>query len=61
MPSHMTYELYLEGEDGPPVFEALTCANEIELLASVQDMLARRGLKSIEVRRFGAHLYTVTA
>ncbi|WP_165830496.1 hypothetical protein [Phenylobacterium soli] len=57
----MTYELYLEGDEGPPVFEAITCPNEIELLASVQDMLARRGLTSIEVRRFGVHLYTVTA
>lgn len=61
MPTHMTYELYLEGEDGPPVFEAITCANEIDLLASVEEILAHRKLKAIEVRRFGAHLYTVTA
>lgn len=61
MVPHQTYELYLHGEDGAPVFEALTCANEIELLAAVEDMLRRRGLSSIEVRRFGAHLYTVSA
>ena len=61
MPTHMTYELYLEGQEGPPVFEALTCPNEIELLASVERMIAERGLKAVEVRRFGAHLFTVTA
>jgi hypothetical protein len=61
MPTHMTYELYLEGEAGPPVFEALTCPNEIELLARVEQLIAERNLKSVEVRRFGAHLYTVTA
>lgn len=61
MPTYMTYELYLEGEEGPPRFEAITCANEVELLSCVREMLAKRDLKSIEVRHFGAHLYTVSA
>ena len=61
MATHTTYELYLETGEGPPVFEAITCANEIELLARVQDMIAARRLAAVEVRRFGAHLFTLTA
>lgn len=61
MPTHMTYELYLEGEEGPPVFEALTCANDIELLAAVRQMIASRGLRAVAVHRFGVHLFTVSA
>jgi hypothetical protein len=60
MVSHMTYELYLEGEEGPPVFEAITCADEHELLEAVQAMVSERKLKAIEVRRMGAHLFTLT-
>lgn len=61
MPSYMTYELYLERDDGPPVFEAFTCADEVELLAAVKRLMAERGLKAVEVRRFGAHLFTLSA
>jgi hypothetical protein len=58
---HQTYELYLEPEDGAPRLEVITCPDEVELLSAVQDMIAQRGLRSVEVRRFGSHLFTVTA
>lgn len=61
MPTHMTFELWIEGDEGPPSFEALTCTDEVELLSAVQEMIAKRGLKAVEVRRFGSTLFTVTA
>jgi hypothetical protein len=56
----MTYELWIEAEEGPPFFEAITCADEVELLSAVQDMIASRGLRAVEVRRFGTTLFTIT-
>lgn len=61
MSLHQTYELYLEPQEGSTRLEVLTCPNEVELLATVQDLLAERNLKSVEVRRFGSHLFTVSA
>lgn len=61
MPLHQTYELYLEPEEGSPRLEVVTCANEVDLLATVQDMIAERQLRSVEVRRFGSHLFTVSS
>lgn len=50
---HLTYELYLNDGDGAPVFEALTCADEIELLSMMRRMLDERRLRSIEAHRLG--------
>lgn len=61
MTSYMTYELYLEGQESQPTFQAVTCRDEGELLSLVQRMIADQGLKAIEVRRLGAHLFTLTA
>lgn len=61
MPLHQTYELYLEPQEGSPRLEVVTCQTEVELLSTVQDMIAERNLRSVEVRRFGAHLFTVSA
>ncbi len=48
-----TYELYLESDEGGRMFEALTCAGEIELRGHMRRILAERGLKSIEAWRLG--------
>ena len=61
MPLHQTYELYLEPQEGSPRLEVVTCQTEVELLSTVQDMITERNLLSVEVRRFGAHLFTVSA
>jgi len=61
MALHQTYELYIEPEDGSPHLEVITCPDEVDLLSAVQEMIAQRALRSVEVRRFGSHLFTVTA
>jgi hypothetical protein len=48
-----TYELYLHKGDEAPRFEALTCANEVELLAAMRRLIAERELQSIEAWRLG--------
>jgi len=57
----LTFELYLDAGDGAPVFEALTCADEVELLGVMRRMLEQRQLASIEARRLGEHVVTVTS
>lgn len=61
MALHLTYELYLDTGDGQPVFEALTCADEVELLGAMRRMLAERNLVSIEAQRFGEPVLTLQA
>lgn len=61
MALHQTYELYLDSGDGEPVFEPLTCADEVELLSTMRRMLAERNLRSIEAHRFGEHVMTLHA
>lgn len=61
MALHLTYELYLDSGDGKPVFEALTCANEVELLSAMRRMLAERRLVSIEAHRLGERVMTLHA
>ena len=58
-PLHLTYELYLKGQDGKVAFEALTCPLNEDVLAVAQRLLVARGLRSVEVRRLGEHLYTI--
>jgi len=57
---HQTYELYLSDGVGPPRFEPLTCPPEADVFTVVRRMLAERKLSSIEVRRLGTHLFTVS-
>ncbi|WP_165830555.1 hypothetical protein [Phenylobacterium soli] len=56
---YKTYELYPEGEDRG--FEPVTCRSHEELMAAVERLMADRGANAVEVRHFGAHLFTVTA
>ena len=60
-PLHETYELYLSDGVEPPRFEALTCAPDADLFTVVRRILAERKLNSIEVRRLGTHVFTVSA
>ena len=53
MTLHLTYELYIDTGEGKPAFEALTCANEIELVGEMRRRLARAKAKSIEAWRLG--------
>jgi hypothetical protein len=53
---HLTYELYIDTGDGPPIFEALTCANEIELLGEMRRRLAASDAKSIEAWQMGRQI-----
>lgn len=48
-----TYELYLHQGDEPPRFEALTCADEVELLAAMRRLIAERSLSAVEAWRLG--------
>ncbi|MGE5501421.1 MAG: hypothetical protein ACM3W4_05800 [Ignavibacteriales bacterium] len=61
MSLHLTYELYLQHGDGTSTFEPLTCANQDDLLATMQRLLDERGLVSIEARQFGQHLMTLAS
>jgi hypothetical protein len=56
---HQTYELYFETETGKPQFEAATYASQVELVAELRRRLAERKAKAVEVRQFGAHLFTL--
>ncbi|HWA60590.1 MAG TPA: hypothetical protein VG939_04410 [Caulobacteraceae bacterium] len=56
-----TYELYLEGEHGPPSFEAVLCASRAEVIDVARRLLADRDLKAVEVRQFGEHLFTLAS
>jgi hypothetical protein len=48
-----TYELYLHKEGEPPTFEALTCADEVELLSAMRRRIADLSLQSVEAWRLG--------
>jgi hypothetical protein len=56
---YKTYELY--PEDGRGDFEPVTCRTLEELMAAAEQLMAERGAEAVEVRHFGAHLFTVTA
>jgi len=58
---YKTYELYLEGEAGPLGFEPVTCRSDDELMTAVRRLIDTRRLRAIEVRHFGAHVFTVEA
>ena len=58
---YKTYELYMEGPEGPRGFEPVTCRTEAELLAAAQRLIDQQGLAAVEVRHFGAHVFTVAA
>lgn len=58
---YKTYELYMEGPDGPLGFEPHTCRSEAEAMDAAQHLLETRRLAAVEVRHFGAHLFTLTA
>lgn len=55
---HQTYELYFLNTDGSLRFEALTCP-EAELFVLAQRRLAEESAGSVEVRQFGATLFTL--
>lgn len=61
MALRLTYELYLDSGEGAPVFEALTCQDEVELVGVMRRLLAERGLRSIEAHRMGEHILTLHA
>lgn len=54
---HTTYELYPEGEDGG--FVPVTVRSHEELMAAVDRLIVERHAGAVEVRHFGAHLFTV--
>ncbi len=53
MALRLTYELYLHKDGGRPAFEALTCADEVELLGAMRRIIAERELRSVEAWRLG--------
>lgn len=55
---YTTYELYPDGEEGG--FEPVTVRTHEELMAAVDRLLAERHAHAVEVRHFGAHLFTIT-
>lgn len=56
---HTTYELYPDGEEGR--FEPVTVRTHEELMAAARRLMAERDVAAVEVRHFGAHLFTVAA
>ncbi|WP_374467881.1 hypothetical protein [Phenylobacterium sp.] len=62
MALRQTYELYLHRDDGqPPQFEALTCADEVELLAAMRRKISDLSLQSIEAWRLGEQVMVLAA
>lgn len=60
MPLLLTFELYLHRAQPPPSFEALTCSDEAELLATMRARLVDPEIMSIEAHRLGEHVATLT-
>lgn len=58
---YKTYELYLEGPEGPRGFEPFTCRSDAEAMEEAEHLLQARGLTAVEVRHFGSHVFTLTA
>ncbi len=57
-----TYELYLRREESEtPRFEPLACYSDYEAMAAARQLLNAQQSGSIEVRRLGEHLFTLTA
>lgn len=56
---YKTYELYIDDEGGR--FEPLTCRSHEDLMSAVERMMEERNLRTVEVRHFGTHLFTVSA
>jgi hypothetical protein len=56
---YKTYELYMEGQAGPLGFEPVTCRSDEELMAAVRTLIEARGLRAVEVRHFGSHVFTL--
>ena len=56
-----SYELFLDDGEGPPVFEAIACADEAELLGCLRRMLEERSLRAIEVRWLGEPIFTLAS
>ena len=56
---HQTYELYFEDEDGGLRFEPLTCPGDVHVLSIVKERMLEVGARSVEVRQFGAVLFTL--
>lgn len=59
MALHQTFELYLHRAGEAPVFEALTCADEVELMAAMRERLRDPDLVSVEAYRLGEHVTTL--
>ncbi|MCC7266301.1 MAG: hypothetical protein IT546_03055 [Caulobacteraceae bacterium] len=55
----LTFELYLQRAQAPPVFEALTCADEVELLTVMRERLSNPEILSIDAYRMGEHIATL--
>jgi hypothetical protein len=58
---HQTYELYLQSDEGPPIFMAITCAPGQSVHQIAHAILAERQLPAVEVRQFGEHLFEIRA
>lgn len=56
-----TYELVMEGPEGPMGFVPVTCRSEADAMARARQLIEERGLSAVEVRHFGAHVFTLTA
>ena len=55
----LTFEFYLDDGSPVPAFQPFTCATREEIMPAALHMMEARGLRSLEVRELGAHLFTL--
>lgn len=60
MPLLKTFELYLHRRRQPPQFEALTCADELTLMAAMRERTTDPDVVAVEAFRLGEHIATVS-
>ena len=55
----LTFEFYLD--DGPPVpaFQPFTCSHREKIMPAALHLMGSLNLRSLEVKEFGEHLFTL--
>ena len=55
----LTFEFYLDDGSPVPAFQPFTCSHREQIMPAARRMMETKGLRSIEVRELGAHLFTL--
>ncbi len=55
----LTVEFYLDDGSPVPAFQPFTCASRAEILPAALHLMGSLSLRSLEVKEFGVHLFTL--